>query len=280
MSDEALVAYCEARDAVQRHERATREARTEQVDAERTLGGLLSESMARHAVACVPAGEGRYVRLAPAARRAMAVKTEEDALSLVEDVARHVRDVPAEELPAAVVALVRERARARGPPPGPPRVRVLSKLPVRLPAPPPLAPAETQRLLAPYLEARRERAEARAALAPLRAARKRTEAALLPQLHGVATVRMAAPAPASDGAAQAAAARTLRVEVAPPRAARSSSSALGVRALLELVRAATEEAAADRVGFDAALRAAVARRLRERPTAAPGPARVRVTRGA
>ena len=73
-TDSALLAYCTARERLRRAEVASKEERAEQLDAERTLRGLLTDSMQRHAVSCmtVPGpgdGTARYVRLSAATRR-------------------------------------------------------------------------------------------------------------------------------------------------------------------------------------------------------------------
>ena len=112
-----MVAYCRARERLRARERETRDERAEQNDAQRTIGGLLGESMARHNVECVAlppsiTAEGGvgYVQLVRPGRRACAVRSVEDALSLLDGgVATCLPDVPREALPAAVARLVLTR---------------------------------------------------------------------------------------------------------------------------------------------------------------------------
>lgn len=270
MGDEgtSIVDYCRAREALRRAQVSTRDARAEQVDAERTLGGLLTESMRRHDVECLALPHGGYARLVQPARRAPPLKTEDEALALVDDVARHVTEVPAEGLPAAVVKLVQRRARERGggdgaapPPPPPPRVRVVQKMPQRRGsadgAPPrvtepAMAPTETRVLTEQFSEACRERRAAREELQPLRAEQRRTEEALLPALTAPATVRMETP----TGAA-----RVLHVVrcAAPPS---RRTTGYGIRRVSALVRRAAADASKERHTFDEVLRARFAHLLR------------------
>lgn len=270
-----VVAFCHAREALQRAQRMARDGMVERREAAKAVGSMLRESMERHGVPCLPApaapdGGARYVRLVPGAKRACPLRTDEDALALVEDVARHVEHVPAEELPTAVAALVRARARERGPPPGPPRV-VLGKTAARTPktAPPlpAVPPAETQRLADEFVQAQAERAEAAAPVQAARAEYRAAERALLPALSEPATVRVQRP----GGAAQTLSVRRLDPPARPAR--------LGVRMLLPLVREAAARAAKHRgPGFDGALRESLAELLAERGDAKPGPARLKVTK--
>ena len=278
------MAFCHARDALRRAQHSAKDELSERREAAKALGGMLRESMEKHGVPCMPVpvaqdGAAQYVRLVPGVRRSCSLRTDEDALALVEDVARHVEHVPAEELPGAVAALVRARARERGPPPGPPRV-VLAKHAARVPKSkedafaasdtpiPAVLPAETQRLAGEFVQAQKERA---AVAAPVRAARveyKAAEQALLPALSAPATVRVQRPGQA--------AAQTLSVRRVDPPA---RPARLGVRMLLPLVREAAAQAAKHRgAGFDTALRETLASLLASRGDARPGPARLRVTR--
>lgn len=271
---ETLVVFCRTREALKARERATRDDRAEQADAERTLRGLVTESMSRHDVECVSLGDSRYVQLVRPSRRACPLKTVDDVLALLDDdVAPQVEDVPAEALPDAVAKLVVARARARGPSPPPARAQLLTKkrgcnvTPVdQL-----LAPPETQHFLAQYTEAHRERREALAEMKPLREAHKQAAQALLPQLA----------APASVQVTRQAAANTTADDPPPPpprtlhlerRAAKSTASrGMGLRRVSKVLRAAAALAATDRAHFDDGLRAHVARLLSEEETNLPPP---------
>ena len=112
---EAIVEFCSARERYLSAQRSTKEERAEQADAHRTIGGLLKESMTRHEVPCVavPGANGTvsYVRASLCAGRSKRLRCDEDVLALLSDVASHVTDVSAEDLPEAIVRLVRMRAR-------------------------------------------------------------------------------------------------------------------------------------------------------------------------
>ena len=110
-------------------------------------------------------------------------------------------------------------------------------------------PRPTQDLAAQYLDARTDQAKDRTALAPLRAAKREAERALAPALEAPVHVRVGTGAHAP----------TLRLEAKAP--APPATTRLGIRALLPLVRRATEEAARDRAHLDARLRHILAREL-------------------
>lgn len=273
---EAVLQFCKAKTELLRMERATRDDRTEQNDATRTLGGLLSESMQRHEVRCValpPAGPGqpmRYVKVTPAPQRACAVKTDEDGLALLTDLAAHLRDVPAEALAPAVVKLVRARAKERGPPRGPPRVSVVAKAPAKGVAELPHAPAETRRLATDFAQAHAERQQTREALKPLRAAVKASQAVLVDRLDAPATVRM------DDGKADGAT-RTLCVQRVEPPSRSHKPPVLCLRSFLDLVREAAQRASEQRRDrFEANLRTHVVELLAEFRARAPAPPKPRI----
>jgi hypothetical protein len=258
-----LLAYCQAREALKRAEAASKEARAAHTEAVKTVGSMLLESMQAHEVADVTTRAGR-VRLVAGARRSKTIASDEDALALVADVARHVEHVPNEKLPHAVAKLV--HARALGPP-GPPRVsvaRTLRRTESTTKAPL-LVPRGTEELAAQYLDAHAERSRDRTALAPLRQAKRDAEKALLPVLTAPAHVRV------GEGDK----APTLRIEA--KATTHATPSRLGIRVLLPLVRTATEEAARDRAHLDDRLRYHLARRLSERMTSSSLPSLPRVS---
>lgn len=247
MSERAVLAFCEAREALKRAERESREERAVHAATVKAIAPMLLESMQTHDVTAVVSGE-RRVRCTPGARRSKTLTSEEDALALVEDVARHVEDVPLEKLPAAVAKLV--HARALGPP-GPPRV-TLVKATAAPTAAAAVVPRSTQDLAAQYVHACADRTRDRQKLAPLRAAKRDAEKTLLPLLTQPVLVRVG----------QGPKAGTLRLEARAPSPAAATGQKLGIRTLLPLVRKATEEAARDRAHLDDRLRVILARELK------------------
>lgn len=274
---EAVVAFCEARRVVQAAERASKDERAEQNDATRTLGGLLGESMQRHEVQCVavptPTGEVRYVKVATAARRSCPVKTDEDALSLIEDVASHLRDVPAEGLPNAVIKLVRQRARDRGPPPPPPRATVVTRPLKRHTTDLAGSPNETKRLMEDFVQAHHDRQTTRDTLKPLRERFRAARASLVNTLEAPVTVRMDA------NVSNARVTRTLCVERVPS-SAKPRPPTLGLRTFLDVLHTAAQAASEERRDrFDQALRRHVVHGLstfRAQPSTEPKP-RIKVS---
>ena len=319
--NEAILEFCKAREALRMADRETRSDRAEQNDAERTIGGLLCESMMRHDVSylTVPStahAPERYARVRQPPRRACRIKTVEDAVSLVTDVARHVSDIPAEDLPNAVSKLVQERARDRGPPPGPPRVTIVTRPPakkrpksdaedVRTPY---TGTAETQRLFQQYVGAHQERQETRGRMRILREDVKAAETRLLPTLSNPVTVQMSKPN--GKGNVLMRLERALPPTPRPPpstagstipeggTASRAGSkipeggtkipetpfTGVGIRSFLNMVRESTEESIQlPRENLDAALQTCLRRKLEGATTSTQGskgspPARLRLVR--
>ena len=93
--NEAVIAYVRARQALRETTERTQAERRESGEAKRALSAMLREAMERGNVSCVrlPGGaEGgdAYVCLRPPSRRAPKVRTEAEALLLVEGVAERV----------------------------------------------------------------------------------------------------------------------------------------------------------------------------------------------
>ena len=181
--DATPVEFRRARERLRAAERATRDERAEQNDAQRTLGSLLSDSMARHRVTCVaiapPGSDGplQYARILEGGRRAVTLRTREDVLALLDDgVTRALAEVPLEEMPLAVPRLLRERARARGTP-TPARVRLVARPPRGGAIEAAHTSTETRQLSEQYSVAVNECRATRAALKPLRAEMRRREMA-------------------------------------------------------------------------------------------------------
>ena len=163
--DAAAVAFCRAREELRVAEKATRDERAEQADAQRVLSGLLCESMQRHGVACVGCGRRRRdaLRAALGGARPRVLHDEDAVLALVRDATAAIAACPRGGRVAAVVRLARDRLLAQALPPGRPRhggdhaasrdgggrAAPAAAAPAAAAAGPlARAPAETQRLLA------------------------------------------------------------------------------------------------------------------------------------
>lgn len=276
-ADETAVAFCQARERYRVAQRATKEARAEQADATRTLGTLLTESLARHApavggatiAASAPDGSVRYLRLSQPAAKAVRLRSVADAVGLLNDVARHVADVATESLPDAVAKLVQARARQPPPPDATPRLHVARRPPKRgriLEAA--LVPREARTLSESFAAAHAERDATRTQLRPLHAALRAAESAAE---HAFASSPAAdAPAMASTPVVEVRAQRadgkvqtlalTWRTAPAPRR--------LGIRAVCACVREQVQLIARDE-HFDCNLQAAVRAALEAAPPPTP-----------
>lgn len=272
MSKEAaLLNYCRSREILKRRERETKESRAEQADAERTLGGLLAESMQRNALECMPApgGEG-FVRLSAPSTRPCKLSTEEDVLSLLDGIDRALTDVPAEKLPTVIVRVVQERARDRARNQRPQQALPLRVKMVKAPTGPvhhgPLPP-ETRTLATQYTTAVQERRGALATMKPLRTAYRAAEAVLKPVLEGTESVRMEV-----DGTSKVL--QVCKVERPPPGSSSRSSSgrALGIRRVLKLLREAADEVCGEkREELLPKLRESLLLKIRADPLPSPEP---------
>jgi len=183
MADDAVVHYCRSRERYLDSQRETKDERQELADAYRTLGGLLSDSMARNGVRCVrvptAGGDPHYMKLTPPGRRARKIQNVDDVVSLIDGIAACVRDVPAEALPAAVAKAVERRAREQGTA-VPPKVQVLSRVGVRETISElDKVGNEVSHLCTQLGETCRDRKQMRERMKPLRDDMKRCEKALL-----------------------------------------------------------------------------------------------------
>jgi hypothetical protein len=235
MVDNAVTDFCQARERLRRAEAETREQRAEQNDAQRTLSGLLGESMARHDVKCIPLQDGQYVTLPPPRRRACSVKTLEDVLPLLENLAHALPEVAEEELPAAVARLVMERARDRGTL-STPRPRVQLRPPTKHLAMTHTLPVETRTLSQQFAGSVHECRETRRQLKPLRDAVRDCEKKAVTQME-----------PAAQSSSSSS---TVQVHMQRPRdgkhqvlhisrVERKRSTGFGVRRVCSTVRDAT-----------------------------------------
>lgn len=270
-----MVSFCAARERLRTAEHESRDERAEQNDAQRTLSGLLLDSMQRHQVACVavPATEalpgGGYVYLPPPTRRACALKTPQDVMPLLRDITRTLTDVAEADLPDAVSRAVLRRAREQGEL-RPARPRVQARPPrqsvVHVP------PNETKRLSEQFATAVEECRDTRRRLKPLRDAVRESERNVLrtvPATTQPTQVQMQRP----DGTSG-----VLHIS----RAERPRRASLGVREVCRVVKEVTARLLAEGVSrtlLDARLGPEVEKVLTERPAPTTTPRlRVRMER--
>jgi hypothetical protein len=118
MDSELLVTFCRARQRYQERQRQTSEERAEVRETFRSVSSLLTESMQRQGQGCIRCvhddGKTIYIRLVQGRRRALAIRTTDDVVRLLDNVATSVTHVSSEDLPDAVARLVESRARAFG----------------------------------------------------------------------------------------------------------------------------------------------------------------------
>lgn len=258
--DGLVVDVCRARARLDAARRDTAAARKDASDTYRSVSSLLTDAMHRSEAACVryTRGDGTacYARLAPRARRAVALKSVADVLVLLEDVARDVAHVASEELPVAVARLVEARARAKGTV-APPRVAFVPRVGTRAQVVEhTAAPREVGTLVAQAEASHREVVRLRAEIKPVRQSVRAAEAALCAQTPPAdagapAVVKMAVP----GGAERA-------VRVTTEWTEKKRRGVFGLRHVCRVVREATERVAAQRdAGFDARLRDEVTRLL-------------------
>lgn len=191
-----IAAYCRASEALRRADAASRPARVERREAQRSLSSLLGDSMVRHGVDCVPlpTGDGNeYVCLVRSGPRACPLRTVDDAMQLLEGgVAQALQEVSNDDLPKAVSQLLLARARAKGPPPPPPKPKVVRNPPRAHEGKPKVhaavaaatrgdpPPPETRTLSEEFAAAVREGRKDRQQLKPLREALRCAERDALP----------------------------------------------------------------------------------------------------
>ena len=278
-----VVELCRARETHLAAQGETSAARTELADTCRSVGSLLVDSMQRTEQRCVrytrDDGTVCYARLVPGARRSVALRSADDVVSLLDDVAASVTHVSREDLPAAIARLVETRARSRGAP-APARVRIVPRVGVREQITEHAqAPREVQTLVTQMSDAHAERAQIRETLKPLRARVREAETRLC------AAVGPPSGGPPSGGASGAGVAPSRGASVAPPgevdevvRMQTETSSRpravqvttelrerrrniYGIRNVCRCIREAVPDAGERDVDFDARLREAVRRRL-------------------
>jgi hypothetical protein len=116
--EQAILEFCKTREELCAEKRKTKDERSEHLDAEKTLNGLLIESMEKNNITCIcmgdEVGEKKYLRVMPPTKRSIKIKCVDDILELTKDMSRHVDTIPKPELAAAVVSIFKKRALERG----------------------------------------------------------------------------------------------------------------------------------------------------------------------
>lgn len=262
----AITAYCRATELLRRADAETRNLRAEQREAQKSLASLLEDSMQRHGVQCVPVSSdhgSEYICLVQPPRRPCSLKTVEDVMALLHGgVAEPLQRVPTPDLPKAVSNLLVERARAKGPPQPPARVKILAKPPGsgankaahKHSAVDALSSShvatETRTLSEQFSQAVQEAKETRLQLKPLRAEVKRTEAAAAPCVakDQPVAVQMRRASPSESGSAPSSQILHVAHKAPKPATFRASEEAasanpgaapLGIRVVSRLAQAAT-----------------------------------------
>lgn len=128
------MAFCQQRERFLALQRATTDERSENADAIRTIGGLLTESMMRNGIRCLRMMQANdtpnYIRVVAEQRRAKRIRNIDDVIELLDNISADVTGVPFEQLPDALSRVIMERARQRGDT-VPPRVQVTKRVGIR-----------------------------------------------------------------------------------------------------------------------------------------------------
>ena len=242
--DQALIEYCRAREMLRIKLQTTKEDRSEQTDAEKTLNHLLFEQMKHGHVPCI-AVESGYIHVPPDKHSSMKLTSMEDLLAVLKEVCGNLSAIPKEHIPDALVSMFKQALKHNGTTKPATRVVVSNKAPrsgfvelVQL-------PANLRSLAEQYVQARQELVTARRELLPLRREQKAAEHKLLPLLpqegmimkikHGDKERKLKiqpstpAPAPAAaaaapDSAAAASPAPAAAAAAAPAAAATTAAS--------------------------------------------------------
>ena len=261
MADDALIAYCRAREALRAEMKRSKEDTLEKRDAEKTIGGLLVKQMKNQDVQCVALerSEGvKYLHVKPGRRGSAKLKDESDVVSLVENISEMITHAEKKDIPKAVVDVVKQRLRERAPPAGPARVVEVSRAPRGVPiSEVPMISESVGTLASQYVEAKTDLCVVREKMKPLRLEQKRTEEALIPLLpqHGM-EIRI------SDGGKT----KDVRIQPKVQQVKESNASTLySIRSVIDMVRDAAEEAASARdeplKNFDTLLKNSVLKRI-------------------
>lgn len=113
-----VIEFCKCREHLNRVQRETQDVRVETADAIRTLSGLLVDTMERTNTSCIRVprtqASALYVRRIPPQMRAKQLRTMDDVVAILADISRDVVEVPWEDVPDAIVKIVRQRVREQG----------------------------------------------------------------------------------------------------------------------------------------------------------------------
>lgn len=118
MDSEHILTLCRAREKYNEVKRQTSSERSEIQETHRSVSALLLETMRRSDHDCIRCvqddGSAIYIQVKKPTRRTKTLKTVEDVMSLLQNVAENVTHVPSEDLPDAIARLVESRAKAQG----------------------------------------------------------------------------------------------------------------------------------------------------------------------
>jgi hypothetical protein len=256
--EQAVLEFCKTREAVLEMTRNTSTERAELREAHKTLTEHLRTSMQANEVDCVRVASSNappvYLKLTKETRRAAPMRTVEEALELVHDVACHVTHVATEDLPDAIARLVEARARERGTV-VPPRLQIVPRVGVRQKIVEHTYAGDKIATLAAQME---ESHVARHAMQervrPLRKTMKRMEQSLVAQtdapvpVDGIVVAMTHAPVKDVDAPPKQ---RTVRVFAETVR--KRARTSLGIRHVCECVRSATAKVVGRGDSFDAQL---------------------------
>ena len=268
MDQRLILEFCRARQKYQERQRQTSEERSETNETYKSVLALLTESMRRNGqrcIRCVHDGQTLYLRLNEGRRRAMVLKTADDVLGLLDSVASSVTHVTNEDLPDAVARLFESRARANGTD-VPPRIAIVPRVGLRETiVEQSSTSSELQTLTSQMTQSHVERTRLRRDMAPVRKEMRDAERRLCERDKHVNEVVQMRPAPASEGGAAPAVARTLSVSTVESAKQRN---VFGIRNVCKCVREAVAQIDVRDESFDRRLHEEVRRILeRERASA-------------
>lgn len=226
MDNRCVLNYCRSKEALRKVREQTKEERAEQLDATRTLGSLLRDSMMKNEVRSVPIGDNLHVRLTAPVQLPFSCKSVEEVMSLFESLPSFSTSDARDKVEEYMSKWVRAQIQERRPPPGLPRVSIVSRIP-RKSKPPTPVPAETRRMIDEYVSAYNDRLETRNKIRPFLEAVKQSERAILPVLgNDVPRVKI------SQGSKE----KVLQIERVEPRP--TTNVFFGSRLILSLAKQA------------------------------------------
>ena len=184
--EKSLLNFMQKRQELRTATRDTKEERGESLEAQRTLNGLLTESMKRHNIDCIATSNG-FVRVVQSTRKAP-IKGPDDVRALLHEIQRMLPD---KYDVGDVLRSVKSRLDNRASIVGPARATFVSQVPkktrvvrhedvIR----------ETSTLISQYAQANREWRTGNLALKPLREAHREAERVALDRLAEPARVKV------------------------------------------------------------------------------------------